>query len=328
MFLTGMISTMNEPQHNAVSELRIEEDSVGQRIDNFLVKSLKGVPKSRIYRILRTGEVRVNRGRIKPDYRLQQGDTVRIPPIRVAEEVPPARPGERIQRIIEESILFEDKGFLIINKPSGLAVHGGSGVSFGVIEALRAMRPEARFLELAHRLDRDTSGVLVLCKKRSALRAFQEQLRENQTDKKYLALVRGKWKGGSRRVNAPLRKNVLSSGERVVRVSDDGKESLSIFEPVTVYGSLATLVRVSLITGRTHQVRVHSTHIGHPIAGDDKYGDFELNRRLAKQGLKRMFLHAAQLSFEHPISGERMLIEAPLPDDLTKFLDTLNAQAI
>jgi 23S rRNA pseudouridine955/2504/2580 synthase len=323
MFLTGMISAMNEPQHNAVSELRIEEDSVGQRIDNFLVKSLKGVPKSRIYRILRTGEVRVNRGRIKPDYRLQQGDTVRIPPIRVAEEAPPARPGERIQRIIEESILFEDKGFLIINKPSGLAVHGGSGVSFGVIEALRAMRPEARFLELAHRLDRDTSGVLVLCKKRSALRAFQEQLRENQTDKKYLALVRGKWKGGTRRVNAPLRKNVLSSGERVVRVSDDGKESLSIFEPVTVFGNLATLVRVSLITGRTHQVRVHSTHIGHPIAGDDKYGDEAFNRQMAEQGLKRLFLHAESLTFTLPETGKPITIRAPLEPSLMQLLEKL-----
>lgn len=323
MCLTGMIETMNQPQHNAVTELRIEEDSAGQRIDNFLLKSLKGVPKSRIYRILRTGEVRVNRGRIKPDYRLQQGDTVRIPPIRVSEEAPPVRPGERIQRIIEESILYEDKGFLIINKPSGLAVHGGSGVSFGVIEGLRAMRPEAHFLELAHRLDRDTSGVLVLCKKRSALRAFQEQLRENQTDKKYLALVKGKWKGGGRRVNAPLRKNVLSSGERVVRVADDGKESLSLFEPVSIFGNLASLVRVTLVTGRTHQVRVHANHIGHPIAGDDKYGDEGFNRQMAEQGLKRLFLHAESLTFTLPEIGKPLTIRAPLEPALMQLLEKL-----
>ncbi|HEY0722147.1 MAG TPA: 23S rRNA pseudouridine(955/2504/2580) synthase RluC [Gammaproteobacteria bacterium] len=314
---------MNQSQQNSVTELRIEEDSAGQRIDNFLVKSLKGVPKSRIYRILRTGEVRVNRGRIKPDYRLQQGDTVRIPPIRVSEQAPPARPGERIQRLIEASILYEDKGFLVINKPSGLAVHGGSGVSFGVIEGLRAMRPEAHFLELAHRLDRDTSGVLVLCKKRSALRAFQEQLRENQTDKKYLALVRGKWKGGARRVSAALRKNVLSSGERVVRVADDGKESLSIFEPVAIFGNLASLVRVSLITGRTHQVRVHANHIGHPIAGDEKYGDEAFNRQMSELGLKRLFLHAEELTFTLPESGKPLTIRAPLEPALTQILEKL-----
>ena len=212
---------------------------------------------------------------------------------------------------------------LILNKPSGLAVHGGSGVSFGVIEGLRAMRPEAHFLELAHRLDRDTSGVLVLCKKRSALRAFQEQLRENQTDKKYLALVRGKWKGGSRRVNAPLRKNVLSSGERVVRVADDGKESLSIFEPVTVFSNLATLVRVSLITGRTHQVRVHSSHIGHPIAGDEKYGDESFNRQMAELGLKRLFLHAEELTFTLPETGKPITIRAPLEESLALLLNKL-----
>lgn len=314
---------MSETQYNAVTELQVDEGSAGQRIDNFLVKTLKGVPKSRIYRILRTGEVRVNRGRIKPDYRLQEGDSVRIPPIRTSEEAPAPRPGERVQRLIEESILYEDKGFLIINKPSGLAVHGGSGVSFGVIEALRAMRPDAPFLELAHRLDRETSGVLVLCKKRSALRAFQEQLRDNKTTKRYLALLRGKWKGGGRRVSAPLRKNVLSSGERVVKVAEDGKESISIFEPRATFGTLASLVQVTLITGRTHQIRVHSTHVGHPIAGDEKYGDEEFNRRMAELGLKRLFLHAAELTFKLPETGEPLTVRAPLDEPLSALLQRL-----
>lgn len=299
------------------------EEGVGQRIDNFLLKFLKGVPKSRIYRILRKGEVRVNRGRIKPEYRLKLGDRVRIPPIRVSDEKPRVVPGERILRLLEQSILYEDKGVLILNKPAGLAVHGGSGVSFGVIEGLRALRPDARFLELAHRLDRDTSGCLVIAKKRSTLRAFHELLREGGMDKHYLALVKGRWKGGKQRIDAPLRKNTLKSGERVVKVSEDGKPSLSIFSPMTIYKD-CSLMRVKLVTGRTHQVRVHALYSGHPIAGDDKYGDAAFNRMMAEHGLKRLFLHAGELRFTLPESAT-IHVEAPLEPELENLLRKLES---
>lgn len=316
---------MSQKSESSVREIEVGEDGVGQRIDNFLLKTLKGVPKSRIYRILRKGEVRVNRGRIKPEYRLKIGDLVRIPPIRVSEPRESVPPGERIQKLIEQNILYEDKGLLVLNKPSGLAVHGGSGVSFGVIEALRALRPEARFLELAHRLDRDTSGCLVIAKKRSALRAFHELLRGNGMDKYYLTLVKGRWQGGKRRVEAPLRKNVLKSGERVVRVSEDGKPSLSIFTPVAIYKD-CSLMRVKLVTGRTHQVRVHAQFCGHPIAGDDKYGDTAFNRQMAERGLKRLFLHAAQLHFTLPESAT-IHVEAPLENSLQALLKRLETEA-
>ena len=316
---------MSQKTESSVREIEVGEDGVGQRIDNFLLKTLKGVPKSRIYRILRKGEVRVNRGRIKPEYRLKIGDLVRIPPIRVSESRESVPPGERIQKLIEQNILYEDKGLLVLNKPSGLAVHGGSGVSFGVIEALRALRPEARFLELAHRLDRDTSGCLVIAKKRSVLRAFHELLRGNGMDKYYLTLVKGRWQGGKRRVEAPLRKNVLKSGERVVRVSEDGKPSLSIFTPVAIYKD-CSLMRVKLVTGRTHQVRVHAQFCGHPIAGDDKYGDTAFNRQMAERGLKRLFLHAAQLHFTLPESAT-IHVEAPLENSLQALLKRLETEA-
>lgn len=312
---------MNQNPASGVREVEVGEEGVGQRIDNFLLKILKGVPKSRIYRILRKGEVRVNRGRIKPEYRLKQGDLVRIPPIRVSEEKPPVVPGNRILRLLEQSILYEDKGLLILNKPSGLAVHGGSGVSFGVIEGLRALRPEARFLELAHRLDRDTSGCLVIAKKRSTLRAFHELLREGGMDKHYLALVMGRWQGGKRRVDAPLRKNTLKSGERVVKVSEDGKPSLSIFSPVSIYKD-CSLMRVKLVTGRTHQVRVHAQYSGHPIAGDDKYGDAAFNRMMSERGLKRLFLHASELRFTLADSVT-IHVEAPLEPELEQLLRKL-----
>ena len=303
-------------------EVEIDEGSAGQRIDNFLLKSLKGVPKSRIYRILRKGEVRVNKGRIKPDYRLKLGDIVRIPPVRVSESDSSMRPGDRILKLIGGSVIHEDERFLIINKPSGLAVHGGSGVSFGVIESLRALRPEARFLELGHRLDRDTSGCLVIAKKRSALRSFHELLRSGRMDKHYLALVSGQWRVGRKGIDAPLRKNTLRSGERIVRVSDDGKAALSIFEPVTIYSD-ASLMRVKLVTGRTHQVRVHAQHAGHPIAGDSKYGDADFNRRMAEIGLKRLFLHASELRFTLPDDGQEICVHAPLQVELQKVLDRL-----
>lgn len=316
---------MSQNPATSVREIEVGEEGVGQRIDNFLLKTLKGVPKSRIYRILRKGEVRVNRGRIKPEYRLQMGDRVRIPPIRVSEAKEQIVPGDRIQRLLEQCILYEDKGLLILNKPSGLAVHGGSGVSFGVIEGLRALRPDARFLELAHRLDRDTSGCLVIAKKRSVLRAFHELLREGGMDKHYLALVRGGWQGGKRRVEAPLRKNVLKSGERIVRVSDDGKPSLSIFTPVSIYKD-SSLMRVKLVTGRTHQVRVHAQFCDHPIAGDDKYGDAAFNRKMAEKGLKRLFLHAAELRFTLP-EVATIHVEAPLEKGLQTLLTRLETEA-
>ena len=316
---------MSQNQATSVREIEVGEDGVGQRIDNFLLKTLKGVPKSRIYRILRKGEVRVNRGRIKPEYRLKIGDLVRIPPIRVSETSELVIPGNRILSLIEQNIIYEDKGLLVLNKPSGLAVHGGSGVSFGVIEAIRALRPDARFLELAHRLDRDTSGCLVIAKKRSVLRAFHELLRDGGLDKHYLALVKGRWEGGKRRVEAPLRKNVLKSGERVVRVSEDGKPSLSIFTPIAIYQD-CSLMRVKLVTGRTHQIRVHAQFCGHPIAGDDKYGDAAFNLEMSSRGLKRLFLHAAELRFTLPDIAT-IHVESPLEETLQTLLKRLETKA-
>ncbi len=315
---------MNDTKATAVRMVEVDEGSAGQRIDNFLLKTLKGVPKTRIYRILRKGEVRVNKKRIKPDYRLNLGDLVRIPPVTMSDKPAPARPADRVLKQLTDSILYEDEGLLVLNKPSGLAVHGGSGLAYGVIEGLWALRPEARFLELAHRLDRDTSGCLVIAKKRSVLRAFHELLREGGMDKIYLALVMGRWKGGGKRVDAPLRKNELKSGERVVRVSKDGKPSSTIFTPVTLYNG-CSLMRVKLLTGRTHQVRVHAQYSGHPIAGDDKYGDDGFNREMAGQGLKRLFLHAAELHFTLPEHGT-VHVEAPLDESLQNLLTNLEAE--
>ena len=315
---------MNDTQATAVRMVEVDEGSAGQRIDNFLLKTLKGVPKTRIYRILRKGEVRVNKKRIKPSYRLNLGDLVRIPPVRVSDKPAPMRPADRVLKQLSDSILYEDDGLLILNKPSGLAVHGGSGLSYGVIEGLRALRPEARYLELGHRLDRDTSGCLVIAKKRSVLRAFHTLLREGGMDKVYFALVMGRWKGGGTRIDAPLRKNDLKSGERIVRVSKDGKSALSIFTPLTIYKE-CSLMRVKLITGRTHQVRVHAQYSGHPIAGDTKYGDEAFNREMAGRGLKRLFLHAAELHFTLPEHGT-VHVEAPLGDNLQNLLNNLETE--
>ena len=305
-----------------VQLLTIEAEHDGQRIDNFLKTQLKGVPKSLIYRILRKGEVRVNKKRIKPEYKLICGDEVRVPPVRVAEknELPSANLGS-IQRL-ESQILFEDDAMIVLNKPSGMAVHGGSGLSFGVIEGLRALRPEARFLELVHRLDRDTSGVLLVAKKRSALRSLHEQLRIKTMRKQYLALVRGKWQSHVKVVNAPLRKNDLQSGERVVRVTADGKPSETRFRIARQFAE-ATLIECSPITGRTHQIRVHTQHAGHPIACDDKYGEAAFDEKMRSQGLKRLFLHAWKLTFTHPVDGREVLIEAPLAPELDSFLNKL-----
>ncbi len=312
----------------AVRTVTVTADEAGQRIDNFLRTQLKGVPKSMIYRILRKGEVRVNKGRIKPEYKLQAGDEVRIPPVRVAERED-AAVSPKLDKVaaLSAAILYEDDYLLVMNKPSGTAVHGGSGLSFGVIEGLRALRPEARFLELVHRLDRDTSGILLVAKKRSALRSLHEQLREKGMQKDYLALVRGQWPSHVKSVQAPLLKNTLQSGERVVRVSSEGKPSETRFKVEERY-AFATLVKASPVTGRTHQIRVHTLHAGHPIAYDDRYGERDFDAQLAATGLKRLFLHAAALTFTHPGSGEVMRVEAPLDAGLKRCLEALrNAQA-
>ncbi len=308
--------------HNRVLTVEIGPEQEGQRIDNFLVTQLKGVPKSHVYRILRKGEIRVNKGRVKPNYRLQSGDLVRVPPVRTASPGEPPTVGSRVLEQIGRGIIYEEKGFLVVNKPSGMAVHGGSGVSYGVIEALRALRPEAPFLELVHRLDRDTSGCLLVAKRRSMLRLLHELWREGQVEKHYLALVKGRLEA-SRTVDAPLRKNVLSSGERIVVVSDDGKPARTLFQPAERYEE-ATLADVRLFTGRTHQIRVHGVHMGHPLAGDDKYGDEAFNRRLRDgAGLRRLFLHARSLSFNLPERDMPVTVTAPLERELEEVLRKL-----
>ncbi|WP_299997824.1 23S rRNA pseudouridine(955/2504/2580) synthase RluC [uncultured Cedecea sp.] len=307
----------------AVKIVAISADEAGQRIDNFLRTHLKGVPKSMIYRILRKGEVRVNKKRIKPEYKLEEDDQVRIPPVRVAEREEDAV-SPHLQKVaaLEHVILYEDDHILVLNKPSGTAVHGGSGLSFGVIEGLRALRPEARFLELVHRLDRDTSGVLLVAKKRSALRSLHEQLREKGMQKDYLALVRGQWPSHIKSIQAPLLKNILQSGERIVRVSSEGKPSETRFK-VEERFDIATLVRCSPVTGRTHQIRVHTLHAGHPIAFDSRYGEREFDSQLSGTGLHRLFLHALALRFTHPNTGEILRIEAPLDEGLKQCLKKL-----
>lgn len=305
-------------QYPKVRQVSVSTDEAGQRIDNFLARYLKGVPKSHIYRILRRGEVRVNSGRVKAQYKVRSGDTVRIPPVRIAAP----RPTPSDTPNLENSILFENDRCLVLNKPSGIAVHGGSGLSYGVIEALRAGRPDAPYLELAHRLDRETSGCLVIAKRRSFLRAFHEQLRAGTIIKHYLALVAGRWSDGNRRVDVPLRKNTLRGGERVVVVDQQGKPAVSIFRPVTRYPK-ATLVEIDLKTGRTHQIRVHGAHIEHPLAGDEKYGDPAFNRELKNAGLRRLFLHAHMIEFIDPKTEQAINVSAPLDIGLKSVLDKL-----
>jgi 23S rRNA pseudouridine955/2504/2580 synthase len=301
----------------------IPAEYAGQRLDNYLTRLLKGVPKSHIYRIVRNGEIRVNSGRVAADYRLEAGDRLRVPPVRVAERG--ARRGEL--RRFEPRLLHEDEALLVLDKPAGVAVHGGSGVSLGVIEQLRALRPELRFLELVHRLDRDTSGVLLLAKKRSALLDLHRQLREGAVRKFYLALVRGRWTQRKRSVALPLSKRVLASGERRVGVDErEGQPALTVFRLVRA-AAPHSLVEAELKTGRTHQIRVHLAHLGHPILGDDKYGDFALNKALAKQGLKRLFLHASRTVIAHPASGRERVFESALPQELEAFLQRLREQA-
>ena len=298
----------------------VSGEEAGQRIDNFLIRILKSVPKSMIYRILRKGEVRVNKGRIKPEYRLKDQDVVRIPPVRVREES--ARINHKHIALLEDRILFEDDRLIIMNKPAGMAVHGGSGVSSGVIEALRAARPKAPYLELVHRLDRETSGCLMIAKKRSMLRHLHELLREGRIDKYYLALTQGHWPEQSCWIDAPLHKNQMKSGERMVRVSPQGKPARSGFSSLERYAG-ASLVEVRLDTGRTHQIRVHAAHAGHPLAGDEKYGDPAFNAALRRQGLKRLFLHAHRLVLSGPGSAAEIDVSAPLDPALRRVLDGL-----
>jgi 23S rRNA pseudouridine955/2504/2580 synthase len=301
------------PTAPAVRHVEVTEDEAGQRIDNFLIARLKGVPKSRIYRILRSGEVRINSGRVDASYKLVAGDRIRIPPVRVAQRGDP-EPAPHFQL----PVLFEDDYLLAIDKPSGIAVHGGSGVAHGVIESLRAMRRDARFLELVHRLDRETSGVLLVAKKRSALTALHEKLRSRDMDKRYLVAVKGRFRNELQRVRLALSEGRTREGEKRVRVADEGQAAETVFRRVA-RGEAASLLEAELLTGRTHQIRVHLAHLGHPVLGDEKYGDFELNKRLRREGLKRMFLHASKLTFEHPVTGEEVVVEAPLPADLSRF---------
>jgi 23S rRNA pseudouridine955/2504/2580 synthase len=313
---------MNGLSKEAATLRRIGEESAGQRVDNYLTRLLKGVPKSHIYRILRSGEVRVNSRRVQPEHRLEIGDRVRVPPVRTsAHESVAAQPSVAVPRF-QAHVVHEDEALLVIDKPAGIAVHGGSGVAHGVIERLRRERPQARFLELVHRLDRDTSGILVLAKKRSTLTDLHRQLREGAVQKFYLALVAGRWPHAKRNVKLPLHKYVLGSGERRVKVEEAGQEAHTIFRLQRAFGDF-TLVEAELKTGRTHQIRVHLAHLGYPIAGDDKYGDFELNRVLLRRGLKRMFLHACRLTFEHPLTRARVTYSAPLPPALVQFLEHL-----
>jgi 23S rRNA pseudouridine955/2504/2580 synthase len=296
-----------------VTWVEVGEESAAQRIDNFLLRRLRGVPKSHVYRVLRSGQVRVNSGRVGPDYRLQIGDRVRLPPVRVSAAPKSARPAEF-------PVVYEDAALLVIDKPTGVAVHGGSGLSFGVIESLRASRPQTKVLELAHRLDRDTSGLLIVCKKRSALVEVHRQLREGEVEKIYATIVKGIPAQDAFELSQPLHKYVMDSGERRVSVHEGGMSALTRVK-VMKKGRDFSLLEVHLLTGRTHQIRVHLAHAGHPVLGDDKYGDFDLNHALAKQGVKRLFLHARKLAFDHPIEKRRLRLESPLPGDMLRFCE-------
>ncbi len=296
-----------------VTWLEVGEESDAQRIDNFLLRRLKGVPKSHVYRVLRSGEVRVNSGRVKPHYRLQIGDRVRVPPVRVSAATVRALP-----RLLDLNVIYEDPSLLVVDKATGVAVHGGSGVSHGVIESLRAARPEAKMLELAHRLDRDTSGLLLIAKKRSALVELHRMLRDGEVEKVYVAIVKGVPARKHFDIAEALHKYVNAKGERRVAVKEGGMEAVTKVKVLGSSGDLSVL-QLRLMTGRTHQIRVHLAHAGHPVLGDDKYGDFEFNRALARQGVKRLFLHARRLGFKHPIDGKAMKLESPLPEDMLRF---------
>ncbi|MFT7235048.1 MAG: 23S rRNA pseudouridine955/2504/2580 synthase [Methylophagaceae bacterium] len=311
--------TSNNHKTLSVQFIEITESNAGQRLDNFLVSLEKSVPKSRIYRALRKGEVRVNKGRKKQTYKLQLGDSVRIPPFHVTEKTTLDTVSEFLRRQLDECILLEDEDLLILNKPTGLAVHAGSGIAQGIIEALRITRSELPFLELVHRLDRDTSGCLLLAKNRPALLNLQQQMLDHDINKRYLTLLKDGWGQQEKRVIAPLQKNTVSSGERMVRVDDTGKYAETLFIPLQSFPN-AQLTEVVLFTGRTHQIRVHAKHIGHPLAGDDKYGQREFNKQMKKAGLKRLFLHAWKLGIAHPTTAQALMIEAPMPEQLQNFI--------
>lgn len=311
--------------------VEVDADSAGQRLDNFLIRHLKGVPKTHVYRIIRSGEVRINKGRVSADTRVEAGDVVRLPPVRISDKV--AEKAERPAPAREFPILLEDEHLIAIDKPAGVAVHGGSGVSFGVIEQLRQARPGSKFLELVHRLDRETSGILLVAKKRSALTHLQDQFRERETGKTYLALVIGTWPANKKVIDQPLHKYLQADGERRVRVTTaddpDGMRSITLVKVRSTVPARAaqglpamSLLEVTIKTGRTHQIRVHLASQGHAIVGDDKYGDFDLNKRLQKLSMKRMFLHAWRLQFNHPASGERVQLIAELPPELADFVPT------
>jgi 23S rRNA pseudouridine955/2504/2580 synthase len=305
-----------------VRHVEVASEQAGQRLDKFLKAALPGLPHSRIQRLVRRGEVRVNGRRARPELRLQLADDVRLPPVRLANPDTPARPASRLIEDIERAIVFEDPRIIVVAKPAGIAVHGGSGISFGVIEALRAARPDET-LELVHRIDRDTSGCLLIARKASVLRELHALLREGQFEKSYLALVGGRWELGRKRIDVPLRTDTRLHGERTVRAHATGKPAVSDFRPVQFFGKRATLLEVAIRTGRTHQIRVHAAHAGHPLAGDPKYGDASLNEEMTAFGLRRMFLHAHSVSFAWPSSGEPFSASAPLPDELRGVLDRL-----
>ena len=314
---------------DSVSLITVAEHEAGQRLDNYLIKILKGVPKSHIHRIIRAGEVRLNKKRCKPDSRIQTGDLLRIPPVRTAEKQRSSENRAQAVPAREFTIIYEDDALLVIDKPAGTAVHGGSGVSFGVIEQIRRARPEACYLELVHRLDKDTSGLLMIAKKRSALVKLHEAIRNDHPKKIYLALGVGKLPNDSFHVKLPLFKYTGAQGEKMVRVSEDGQSAHTIFRVLNRFSddllhqvglSQLTLVQATLKTGRTHQIRVHLQSQHCPIAGDERYGDYQANKRLQKLGLKRMFLHAAELHLDHPLTGEKLILKAPLPQDLAQFV--------
>ncbi len=317
--IEGKVALPDHPAQPAVRHLKVDAESAGQRLDNYLMRVLKGVPKTHVYRVIRSGEVRINKGRVHADTRVAEGDDVRLPPVRVAEK--PAGPQAPAR---EFPILLEDEHLLAIVKPAGVAVHGGSGVSSGVIEQLRRSRPTAKFLELVHRLDKETSGILLLAKKRSALTALQDQFRSRDTGKIYAAAVLGTWPENLKVIDLALHKGLDAAGERHVRVvpadHEDGRRSITLVKVLQRRPDF-TLLDVTIKTGRTHQIRVHLAHSGHPIVGDPKYGDFARNKRFAKQHrYERMFLHARQLAFDHPATGERITLQAPLPLDCETLL--------
>ena len=307
-----------------VKFVEITSEHSDQRIDNYLFTLLKGVPKSRIYRIIRKGEIRINGSRIKPDYKLNEGDKIRIPPVRIAEREAFILPSKKLQYSLEKNILYEDDALLVLNKPSGLAVHGGSGIKLGLIEALRLIRPKTDYFELVHRIDRETSGCLIVAKKRSSLRYLQEQMRSKRISKVYRALATGKWPRGIRRIDLPLMAFEQKTGEKIVRVNPKGKKSVTIFSVMKRYRNF-TLLEALLETGRTHQIRVHAQHIGCPLAGDNKYGLDDINKDIRKSGLKRMFLHALKIGFSLPC-GKNIFIEAPMPSDLSEHLMELDCR--